>query len=115
MKRSLVAFALAVATSGCATLSNPAFAQGLAGGLAAQNGVAPPFVWPEGTPDFLIFGGRGHDVFLGCLSCPQVDTSSVFNPAGAFGSAFSPNSIFNKSGAFGSASSPISACSVVVT
>ena len=30
----------------------------------------------------MIFGGRGHDTYLGCLSCSKFDSESVFNEMG---------------------------------
>lgn len=60
--------------------------------------------------ELLIFGGRGHDTFLGCLNCSEFDTNSVHNEFGA-GSAFKSESIFNEFGPFGSEFSTFSACS----
>lgn len=51
--------------------------------------------------ELLLYGGRGHDVFLGCLNCGQYDSSSICNEYGA-GSAYSTDSIFNAYGKFGS-------------
>lgn len=33
----------------------------------------------------MIFGGKGHDVYLGCLNCPETAPDSIFNPNGKFG------------------------------
>jgi len=59
----------------------------------------------------LLFGGVGHDVFLGCLNCSQNDQSSVLNEYGAFGNSVNSNSIFNSFGQYGSQFSSYSVCS----
>lgn len=63
-----------------------------------------------GTRKIMIFGGDGHDVYLGCLSCSRYDSDSVFNKYGTFGSRYSPNSILNPYSEFGSKYSNTSAC-----
>ncbi len=50
--------------------------------------------------DLLLFGGRGHDVFLGCFNCNEFSSESICNEFGA-GNSFNSNSIFNEFGAFG--------------
>jgi len=59
----------------------------------------------------LIFGGRGHDTFLGCL-CDEGSSSSVFNPRSDYASRSADNSLFNRYGEFGSAYGDYSACYV---
>lgn len=49
----------------------------------------------------LLFGGTGHDEFLGCLTCSKDDSDSVCNKYGK-GSKYDGDSIFNKYGTFGS-------------
>lgn len=42
----------------------------------------------------MIFGGRGHGTYLGCLNCPASATDSIFNKNGRYGgcpSAFADN------------------------
>ena len=34
----------------------------------------------------MIFGGKGHNVYLGCLNCSQTASDSIFNSRGQFGS-----------------------------
>jgi hypothetical protein len=51
--------------------------------------------------DTLLFGGKNHDTFLGCLDCNKFDTDSICNKFGK-GSAFNSDSIFNSFGNFGS-------------
>jgi len=91
----------ALLTSGCGTVKNPAFwsamAQSDAGPQPSQR-VAPA---PQRS-ELLLFGGRGHDVFLGCLNCGEFDSASVWNEFGTHGSTFSDVSIWNKFGTYGS-------------
>ena len=58
----------------------------------------------------MLFGGRGHETYLGCLSCSEFSTESVFNESGRYGSPWGTNSIANKYGSFGSLSSTYSVC-----
>ncbi len=51
--------------------------------------------------ELLLFGGRGHDVFLGCLQCSHYDSASICNKYG-MGSKYEPNGIFNRYGTYGS-------------
>lgn len=51
--------------------------------------------------EMLLFGGKGHDVFLGCFNCNEFTPEAICNDFGA-GSAFKSDSIFNKFGRFGS-------------
>jgi len=63
----------------------------------------------------MLFGGPGHETYLGCLSCSEYATDSVFNPYGPFGSDYSATSIHNAYGEFGSAYSVYSACNPYAT
>jgi hypothetical protein len=58
----------------------------------------------------MIFGGEGHDVFLGCLNCSQYATDSVHNQYSDYGSPYASNSIFNHYGDYGSRYSDSSPC-----
>lgn len=62
------------------------------------------------TPEIMIFGGDNHDVYLGCLSCSEYDSDSVFNEYGDYGSRYSSESIFNNFGDYGSRFSQYSPC-----
>jgi hypothetical protein len=53
------------------------------------------------TP-LLLFGGRDHKVFLGCLNCGHFEAGSVCNSFGEHGSQFSGESIWNPFGDYGS-------------
>jgi hypothetical protein len=59
----------------------------------------------------MLFGGRSHAQYLGCLNCSKYDSESVFNRYGEFGNKYSDTSIFNRYGDFGSRYSEYSACS----
>ena len=73
--------------------------------LAAFGGQYQP------TPGkLMLFGGRDHKTYLGCLNCGPYASDSVSNSYGNFGSAYSPTSIFNPYGEFGSPYSMYSAC-----
>lgn len=63
----------------------------------------------------MVFGGTGHDVYLGCLNCPEYASDSIFNTYGQFGSPYSTTSILNQYGRFGSAYSSESACNPYAT
>ncbi len=49
-----------------------------------------------------LYGGKGHDVYLGCLNCSRYDASSIWNSYGTYGSRFSATSIWNSFGNYGS-------------
>lgn len=65
--------------------------------------------------DLLIFGGRGHDVFLGCLSCSRFESDSVLNSFGKYGSEFSSDSIWNQFSQYGGQFSAYSPCNRMAT
>ena len=50
----------------------------------------------------LLFGGKDHKTFLGCLNCVDTSTTSVCNDVGDYGSDVSSDSIWNDVGSFGS-------------
>jgi hypothetical protein len=63
----------------------------------------------------MIFGGPGHEVYLGCLSCSDLESDSVFNELGHYGSPHYSESIWNRYGQFGSEYSEFSACNPYAT
>jgi hypothetical protein len=77
----------------------------LAGGAPQRPGI-PSVV----SPKIMIFGGPGHQTYLGCLSCDEFASDSVFNESGVHGSRYNADSIWNPYGQFGSAYSAFSAC-----
>ena len=65
---------------------------------APQEGYSP--VLP--SSGLLLFGGRDHHMFLGCLNCSKFDTGSIWNKFGEYGSRFNEASIWNTYGTYGS-------------
>jgi len=63
------------------------------------------------TTKLMLFGGQGHKIYLGCLTCSKYDSESVENPYGEFGSKYSSTSIVNPYSEYGSRYSQFSACS----
>lgn len=49
-----------------------------------------------------LYGGDNHDVYLGCLNCSDIDSKSIWNDIGTYGSDISSNSIWNDIGTYGS-------------
>jgi hypothetical protein len=94
------ALALGLAHAGCSA----AFYEGLSNGLAAPSGSSMP------AGRIMVFGGEGHDTYLGCLSCPEYAQDSLFNEYGPHGSTYSSNSIFNPYSQYGSRYAAYSAC-----
>jgi len=58
--------------------------------------------------ELLIFGGHGHDQFLGCLLCNEFSSESICNGFGPYGNEFSAKGIFNEFSEFGNEFSPSS-------
>lgn len=48
-----------------------------------------------------IYGGKNHEVYLGCLTCDKFDSDSIWNKFGLYGSKFNAQSIWNKFGRYG--------------
>ena len=62
----------------------------------------------EPGPKLMVYGGKKHDVYLGCLNCDAAEPESVFNEFGSYGSPYSPYSLWNAETTYGSARSPMS-------
>lgn len=45
--------------------------------------------------ELLLFGGRVHDIFLGCVNCSPYNSSSICNEYGQYGSEYR-NTIWNE-------------------
>src|SRR6185503_17591926 len=90
---------IAIASTGCSAQAWQAFAQGL-----ATTPTPPP------PTKLMVFGGPGHQTYLGCLSCSEFATDSIFNEFSTYGNSFSSQSIFNSYSQFGSPYSAFSAC-----
>ncbi|ATA90849.1 hypothetical protein CGC56_00860 [Capnocytophaga canimorsus] len=48
-----------------------------------------------------IYGGKDHDVYLGCLNCDNYNSDSVWNEYGKYGNSYNSNSIWNEYGNYG--------------
>lgn len=55
-----------------------------------------------------LYGGKNHDVYLGCLNCNAYDSNSIWNSYGDYGSKYNSKSIWNKYGDYGGAYSDYS-------
>lgn len=53
-----------------------------------------------------LFGGKNHDVYLGCLNCNDYDANSIWNEYGKYGNSYSSYSIWNEYGIYGNEYSP---------
>jgi hypothetical protein len=62
------------------------------------------------TTPILIFAGRNHDVFLGCLNCAETSANSVLNPLGKYGSELSSSSLMNPLSRYGNSLQTDSPC-----
>jgi hypothetical protein len=49
-----------------------------------------------------LYGGKNHDVYLGCLNCDKYNSNSIWNAYGNYGSKYNSNSIWNAYGTYGS-------------
>lgn len=52
--------------------------------------------------ELLLFGGKSHNIFIGCLNCSKHDSGSVCNKYGDQGSKYNEKSIWNNYGDYGS-------------
>lgn len=105
-RRLMVAQGLLIIVFFASCTSDPAFWSGVAAGMAQAS--APTYT--SASAELLVFGGRNHDVFLGCLNCSEYSTNSVLNEYGNFGSRYSAKSIRNAYSPYGSLYSSESAC-----
>ncbi len=96
--------------------------KGVLCGLAARDGnpcVEPPRQEADASSPFfagvgiklMLFGGEGHDVYLGCLSCNFTHRESIFNVTGPFGATTGNATLMNRDGPFGRDFGPYSPCS----
>ena len=80
--------------------------------------VMPPAIPPPSVPTparYELWGGRNYTVYLGCFSCNEFDSESVFNPFGTYGGRYSPTSVANRFSDYGSPFAPDSACNPFAT
>ncbi len=73
----------------------------LAAGTVAGAGAG---AGPAGAQEqeYLLYGGRDLNIFLGCLNCSRFDGDSVWNKAGAYGSEHDRSTIWSKASPYGS-------------
>ena len=75
--------------------------------------VNPPAVQPPPAPTqarYELWGGPDRSMFLGCFSCNQFASDSVFNQFGKYGSRYSQTSVANHFSRYGDKFSNDSAC-----
>ena len=48
-----------------------------------------------------LYGGKNHDVYLGCLNCSEYEANSIWNEYGTYGNEYNANSIWNEYGTYG--------------
>ena len=49
-----------------------------------------------------LYGGEKRDVYLGCMNCSEIDSKSIWNDIGKYGSDISSTSIWNDISTYGS-------------
>jgi hypothetical protein len=82
-------------------------------GTSSDIPISPPVIQPPPPPTqarYELWGGPNRSVFLGCFSCNQFASDSVFNQFGRYGSRFSQTSVANHFSRYGSEFSNDSAC-----
>jgi hypothetical protein len=52
-----------------------------------------------------LYGGANQDVYLGCITCGENDSESIWNPTGIYGLKNGATSIWNENGIYGDESS----------
>lgn len=67
------------------------------------------------SPKIMLFGGPDHHTYLGCFSCSEYDSESIFNDYGTYGSRYSGTSIHNQYSQYGSKYSNYSPCNPYAT
>jgi hypothetical protein len=48
------------------------------------------------SQDLHLYGGQGHDEYLGCLNCNAYDSNSIWNAYGTYGSEYNSYSPWNR-------------------
>jgi len=48
-----------------------------------------------------LYGGKNHDVYLGCHNCNNYDSDSIWNEYGIYGSSYNSKSIWNPYSTYG--------------
>jgi len=102
-----------LSTAGCSAGAMQAWGAGLQGAASGYAAAARGTATAGGK--LMIFGGPGHNTYLGCLNCPEYASDSVFNKYGTHGSAYAAESVFNRYSNFGSAYGLNSPCNPYAT
>jgi hypothetical protein len=92
------------------TAQNQRTRMAVAAGLSAMGGGMQGTAAPAAGGALLVFGGSGHQQFLGCLTCSEYASDSIRNEYGRYGSSYSSTSITNEYSEYGSPYSSTSAC-----
>src|SRR5947208_16670604 len=82
LKRGVLLCLVTSAAIGCSS----AFLQGVAQGLAASSPASAGV-------KLMVFGGSGHNTYLGSLSCTSYSSKSLFNSYGTYVPAYSSTCI----------------------
>lgn len=48
-----------------------------------------------------LYGGKNHDIYLGCLNCSNYDQNSIWNEYGKYGNVYNSDCIWNEFGTYG--------------
>ena len=67
---------------------------------SAQAAIASP------GPKLMLFGGRDHKQYLGCIVCNEFSSDSICNGFGKYGNEFSTEGMFQEFSGFGNDFSP---------
>ena len=59
------------------------------------------FMASPANAELMLFGGEGHKVFLGCVSCHPRSAESICNEYGRYGSEYNSESIWNAYATYG--------------
>ncbi len=114
--RFFVTLLVAGSLAGCSAMKDPGFWAAMSAANSGTQGYAQPAPRyaapvpgvssapkaPAQTGELLLFGGKNHNVFLGCLNCGKLASDSVWNRYGSNGSRYSDTSIWNRYGTYGS-------------
>lgn len=79
-------------------------------GAAVALIIATGSAMAQSERDILVFGGRDHDEFLGCINCSEYDAKSLWNEYSSYG-LNNKYGKWNRYGQHASAYSSTSACS----
>ncbi len=102
----VVSVLLVSVSAGCSA----AFWEGFNEGLAGAQGTTSAGNAYASSSKLMLFGGLGHETYLGCISCSEHTSDSVFNEYSEFGNEYSSSSIYNRYSQFGSRYDNYSAC-----